>query len=68
LNKRADSASSFITAPGSASSFIAAPGSASSFIATPGSAKSNAPITTIIKQEISETDSEVESRSSDTDT
>jgi hypothetical protein len=68
LNKRADSASSFITAPGSASSFIAAPGSASSFIATPGSAKSNAPITTIIKQEINETDSEVESRSSDTDT
>lgn len=42
--------------------------SATSFLAAPGSAKSTTPITTIIKQEISETDSEVESRSSDTDT
>jgi len=42
--------------------------SASSNIAAPGSAKSNAPINTIIKPEINDTDSEVESRSSDTDT
>jgi hypothetical protein len=42
--------------------------SASSFMATPGSAKSTAPITNTVKQEIIETDSDVESRSSDTDT
>ncbi|CAF3029276.1 unnamed protein product [Rotaria sp. Silwood2] len=39
-----------------------------SFIATPSSAKSTTPVTTIIKQEISETDSDIESRSSDSDT
>jgi len=48
LNRRADSATSFIPAP--------------------GSAKSTTQITNIIKQEITETDSDVESRSSDTDT
>jgi len=42
--------------------------SAASFMATPSSAKSVTPITTIVKQEITETDSDVESRSSDTDT
>jgi hypothetical protein len=44
------------------------PDSATSFTATPGSAKSTTPITNIIKQEISETDSDIESRSSDSDT
>jgi hypothetical protein len=42
--------------------------SASSIIHTPNSAKSATPVANIIKQEISETDSDVESRSSDTDT
>lgn len=44
------------------------PDSATSVQARASSAKSATPIATIIKQEISETDSEVESRSSDTDT
>ncbi|CAF1221418.1 unnamed protein product [Rotaria sordida] len=39
-----------------------------SFIAAPSSAKSTAPITNIIKREISESDSDIESRSSDSDT
>ena len=43
-------------------------GSALSFVATPNSAKSSTSVANIIKQEISETDSDVESRSSDTDT
>ncbi|CAF1333015.1 unnamed protein product [Rotaria sordida] len=38
-----------------------------SFIAAPSSAKSTAPITNIIKREISESDSDIESRSSDSD-
>ncbi|CAF1307137.1 unnamed protein product [Rotaria sordida] len=39
-----------------------------SFIAAPSSAKSTTPITNIIKREISESDSDIESRSSDSDT
>jgi hypothetical protein len=41
--------------------------SAKSFVPAPSSAKSTAPITNIMKKNISETDSDVESRSSDTD-
>ncbi|CAF1255254.1 unnamed protein product [Rotaria sp. Silwood1] len=52
LTKRIDSATTTTTA----------------FIAAPSSAKSTTPVTNIIKQEISETDSDIESRSSDSDT